>query len=516
MNDNNISYWIDTTQDTNFSVLDNDITVDVAIIGGGLSGLMAAYFLKKEGINVAILEAMKLAKATTGNTTAKITSQHNLIYDKIKKSMSIEMAKQYADANESAIKTISDIITMDKIDCDFEKKDAYVYTQEKKYVKKIEKEVDTALSVGIDAEYLEQTPLPFSVLAAMRFTNQAQFHPIKFALSIINSLANSGALIFEGTRAVDIKEGNTCQVITDRGKRVTAKHIIITSHYPFYDGKGMYFTRMHAVKSYVIGVTIQESFPDGMFITAENVPGRSLRYHPIPEGQLVLIGGEHHKTGQGGSTMVHYDNLRTFAKDTFTVKKELYRWSAQDYTTLDNIPYVGRLTSDTPNIYVATGFKKWGMTNSVASAMIIKDLILKGESKWQDVYNPQRGNIVASAATFAVQNADVAYQLISGKLERPDDIGIEKGEGKVVEYKGKRTGVYKDAQGNLHLLDTTCTHMGCELQWNDAEKTWDCPCHGSRFSYTGDIIEGPALYPLKHPDEGRNIVEPNVFKDKEK
>lgn len=514
MNEYTIPYWIASTEDTSYPTLDNDVTVNAVIVGGGLAGIMTAYFLKKEGLSVAIIEAGKIAKGTTGHTTAKITSQHDLIYDKIKRTMSTELAKQYADANETAIKTISDIANMNKIDCDFEWKDAYIYTQNEKYIEKIQKESEAAASMGIKAEYLDQIPLPYSVLAAMRFTGQAQFHPRKFVLALAKEIASSGNHIFESTRAMDIKEGKQCEVITNTGKKVIADHVIIASHYPFYDGKGMYFTRMYPDRSYIIGVKIQEAFPEGMFITAEADPGRSLRSQPYPGGQLVLIGGEHHKTGHGESTKIHYDNLRTFANDTFTVKEELYRWSAQDYTTLDYIPYIGRLTSNTPNIYVATGFRKWGMTNSVASALIIKDLILKGQSEWQEVYSPQRSNIAATAANFVVQNVDVAYQLISGKLENPDDdINIKNGEGKVVEYKGKRTGAFKDKQGNLHLLDITCTHMGCELQWNDEEKTWDCPCHGSRFKYNGDIVEGPALHNLKHPDEGRNIVEPNVYKD---
>lgn len=516
MAENTTSYWIASTEDTYYPALENDITVDAVIVGGGLVGITTAYFLKNEGLKVALIDARKIAKSTTGNTTAKITSQHNLIYDKIKKSMGDESVKQYAKANETAIKTISDIISQLNIDCDFEWKDAYLYTQQEKHIDKVQKEVEAATFAGIKADYMDQIPLPFSILAAMRFTGQAQFHPRKFALAIAGNLASSGVGIFENTRAMDIKEGTKCEVITDKGKKIIADQVIIATHYPFYDGKGFYFARMYPDRSYLLGLKIEESFPDGMFIEVEDKPGRSLRSTPYNDGRLVLIGGEHHKTGHGENTSIHYDNLRNYAKNIFTVKEELHRWSAQDYTTLDDIPYVGRLTSDTPNIFVVTGFRKWGMTNSIASALIIKDLITKGHNDWQDVYNPQRGNYKAAAASFVAQNADVAYQLISGKLENPDeDLDIKEGQGKVVEYKGKRTGAYKDDKGNIHLLDITCTHMGCELQWNDAEKTWDCPCHGSRFKYDGEIVDGPALQILNHPDEGRNTVEPNVFKHKE-
>lgn len=515
MSDYTLPFWIASTEDTNYPSLENDVTVDTVVVGGGLAGIMTAYFLNKEGIKVAIIEAGKIGKGTTGHTTAKITSQHGLIYEKIKKAMGVEISRKYGEANEKAIQTLSGIVSQEQIDCDLEWKDAYIYTQNEKYIDKLGKETEAAIASGIKAHYMEQIPLPYSVLAAMRFTGQAQFHPRKFLLALANKLRERGVSIFENTRAMDIKEGKNCEVITQKGNKVTADNVVIASHYPFYDGKGMYFSRMYPVKSYLIGIRIQEEFPDGMFVTAEEEPGRSLRSHPFSGGRLVLVGGEHHKTGHGGSTMAHYDNLRAFAQETFTITEELYRWSSQDYTTLDSIPYVGRLTSKTPNIYVATGFKKWGMTNCVVTGELIKDLIVKGESEWEDVYSPQRGNIGSSAIKFATENADVAYQLISGKLESPnDDVNLEKGEGKAIDYKGKRTGAYKDEEGNLYLLDITCTHMGCELKWNDGEKTWDCPCHGSRFSYKGEIVEGPALHNLKHPDEGRNVVEPNVFKDK--
>ncbi|MDD4835450.1 MAG: FAD-dependent oxidoreductase, partial [Lutispora sp.] len=254
-----------------------------------------------------------------------------------------------------------------------------------------------------------------------------------------------------------------------------------------------------------------EIIPEGMFINVDT-PGMTLRSQPHEGGQILLFGGESHKTAHGEQTSTHYENLRKLLRTIFTVKEELYHWSTQDYYTLDEIPYVGKLTSDTPNIYVATGFRKWGMTNAIAAAIIIKDLITKGESPWQDIYSPQRSTTAKAAGTFITQNADVAVQLVSGKLENPDDhIDLGNSEGKVVEYKGKRTGAYKDKDGKLYLLDITCTHLGCELQWNDAEKSWDCPCHGSRFSHDGSIIEGPALYPLNHPDKGRNQVEPNVL-----
>jgi len=356
-------------------------------------------------------------------------------------------------------------------------------------------EVSAASSLGIEASYVNNIPLPLRIKGAVRFERQAQFHPRKYLLALSKEVDGDGSYIFERTKTLDIEEGNTCTVITNDKRKVKASHVIIASHYPFYDARGFYFARIYTERSYILGVKIKEHFEGGMYINAES-PTRSLRYQDYEGGQLILVVGENHKTGHGKDESVHYENLKSFADQTFTLEDIPYRWSTQDCMTLDGIPYVGHLTSHTPNIFIATGYGKWGMTNSTASAMIIKDLIVKGESPWSEVYSPSRINL-ASTANFVVQNADVAVQFVTGKLSPiPNDVTVEKGEAKVFEIEGRRVGGYRDEDGILHVTDNTCTHLGCELKWNDAERSWDCPCHGSRFSYKGEIVEGPALKSL--------------------
>lgn len=487
------SYWLASTERTDYPSLKDDIKVDVAIVGGGMAGITAAYLLTGEGAKVAIIEADRILQGTTAHTTAKLTSQHDLIYYKILSKMGEESAKQYADANEYAISFVENIIHSKNIQCDFHKCPAYVYTEQDEYIKKIQDEAKAAEGLGIKASYIENIPLPFSIKAGLRFDNQARFHPLKYLLPIAKEISENGCHIYEQTRAVKIEEGDPCIIITDNDKKVTASHVILASHYPFHDWPGLYFSRLYPERSYILGVKMEEKFPDAMFITAEK-PGRSLRSQDYEDGEIVLIGGEHHKTGQGESTPIHYENLKKFAEENYKVKEIPFRWSTQDYTTPDEIPYIGRLTSNTPNIYVATGFRKWGMTNTTVSALIIRDLITKGVSQWEEVYNPSRFTPAASAKNFIVENANVAGELITGKLEvAPKDLDIEKGEGKVITYNGKKTGVYKDEDGKLHMIDTTCKHIGCEIHWNAAETSWDCPCHGSRYSPDGDIIEGPTV-----------------------
>lgn len=504
-------YWIASVSNTEYPTLNENITVDVAIVGGGITGITTAFLLKNRGLKVAVIEAGRIAHGTTGHTTAKLTSQHGLIYSKITSKFGKEKARQYAEANEAAIHFIADLVKEKSIDCDFCWTPSYVYTQSEDYIEKIQNEVDTAGRLGIKASYEEKLGLPFDIKAAIKFENQAQFHPLKYLTSIAKAIPGDGSHIFEFSKAVDVEDKEKCIVVTNNGSKVTASKVIISSHFPCYDGLGMYFARMYAEKSYVLGVKIKDKFPGGTYITAEE-PGRSLRSQRYEDGEMILVGGEHHKTGSEEHTSIHYENLGKYANETFDVQEVLYRWSTQDCMTVDDVPYVGYLTSKTSNVLVATGYGKWGMTNSTAAANILTDLITKGDSPWAPVYNPSRFDILASGAKLVKENLDVAQTLFVGKVTpAPKDADIKNGEAKIVNIDGDKYGAFRDEKGELHIVDVTCTHLGCELIWNDAEKTWDCPCHGSRFTYDGDNVESPAFNHLRHPGEGPNKKDPNIF-----
>lgn len=503
------SYWIASTKKTNYPSLDQDIDVDVAIVGGGIVGITAAYLLKKNGTKVAIIDAGRIVQGTSGFTTAKITSQHYLIYHKIADIFGMELAAQYAEANQSSIEFVEKLTKQLSINCDFERVPAYIYTRKQKYIKAIEKEADVALKLGIKADFVHELPINLNVDCALIFENQAQFHPRKYLLSIAEKIPGEGSYIFENTEAMDIEKGRPMTITTNRNKKVRAGKVIVASHFPFYD-EGLYLARLSPKRSYIIAAAIKEEFPKGMYINAES-PSRSLRSQPDGENQLVLVGGEGHKTAHGNNFDEHYDNLEKFAQSLFTVESVKYRWSAQDYSTLDNVPYVGQINSTDENIYVATGFGKWGMSNGTAAARLLADKILGKVNPWEEVYNPSRHFTGTAYMKLFTHNFDVAKELVIGKIKGGENgVNIKCGEAKVVELEGKKYGAYRDNEGVLHIIDTTCTHVGCELRWNDAEKSWDCPCHGSRFTYDGQILEGPATHKLNYYKEGANKIDPNI------
>ena len=505
------SYWLDSTEETNYPTLENDIKVDIVVIGGGITGITTALLLKNEGFNIALIEADKIAQGTTGHTTAYVTSQHDIIYKNLISSMGIEKAKQYADANEGAIDFIETIVKEYDIDCDFSRLPAYIYTTDEKYVDTIKAEAEAAKSLGIKAKFVENLDLPFSIQGALCFENQAQFHPRKYLLKIAENICDKDVQIYEHTRAVDIEHNDLYTVVTDTGFKVTATKVILASHFPFYDGLGLYFARLRPQRSYVISAKIKDELPKGTFVDASGA-GWYFRSQNYKEGQMIIIGGQEHKTAHGGDMMKHYINLKNYAEENFNVEKFLYKWSTQDYITIDGVPYVGNLTSTSENIYVATGYGEWGMTNGTAAANILRDIIVKKESPYADVYNPSRHVSTDGIKNFVKENFDVAKELIKGKLEVGQyNIDLKNDEGRIVDIDGERYGAYRDQNGELHIVDITCTHVGCELKWNSAERSWDCPCHGSRFTFEGDIIEGPAVCRLNHYKEGSNTIDSNII-----
>ncbi|WP_374488573.1 FAD-dependent oxidoreductase [Virgibacillus sp. AGTR] len=497
------SFWRETSLPS-FPTLESSVHTDVGIVGGGITGITAAYILAKQNINVTLIDADVIVNGTTGHTTAKITAQHGLIYDELIKHFGFDKAKLYYKAMMEAKQFIEDTIKQLDIDCDYKKEDAYIYTNSDQWKLDLEKEKQAYDQLNIEHEWSKEMPLDIPIKSVLQMKNQAQFHPLKYLNKMVHACKELGVQFYEHTTAIDVEYNKYPSIVTKRGHRIKCKQVICASHFPFYDRNSFYFARMYTGRAYILAIQSNKPFPGGMYINAES-PTRSVRSTKWNGEDLWLISGENHKTGQGKSTRSHFKALQTFANEYFHVDQIKYRWSAQDITTLDKVPYIGPIKKSEDAVFVATGFRKWGMTNGTVAAKIISDYILKQSSPYHELFTPLRFKADPSIRKFAQMNADVAKHMIQGKLDntRNNSIELARDQATVTRINGNRTGVYKDTENNLHAVDTTCTHLGCEVEWNSAERTWDCPCHGSRFSYSGEVIDGPAKQPLKQIDPSK-------------
>lgn len=424
------SVWDDTVEMPSFPKLFNDIHTDVLIIGGGISGILTAYLLTQNGINCVIAEKDRICSGTTRNTTAKITIQHGLIYHKIIKSAGVEAARKYLAANENAFAKYAELCS--GIKCDYEIKDNYVYSTNDR--KAIEDELSAFSSIGYYAELCEYLPIPVKNVGAVKVRNQAQFNPLKFIAGISKELN-----IYEHTFVREMA-GNTA--ITDHGK-IHADNVVVATHFPFINKHGSYYLKLYQHRSYMLALEKAQDV-DGMYVD-ENKTGMSFRNY----GDLLLLGGGGNKTGKqcGGWT-----ELRSFSKNIYPASTEKYHWAAQDCMSLDTMPYIGAYSKSTNNLYVSTGFNKWGITGSMVSAMLLCDMISGRQNDYASLFSPSRSMLKP--------------QLLANGFEA--------------------------AKGLLSVSKKRCPHLGCALQWNAAERSWDCPCHGSRFTENGDVIDNPA------------------------
>lgn len=437
-----------------------------------------------------------------GNSTAKITSQHGLFYNYLAESQGKEKAKQYLEANEEAVRNIERIIKQEQIECEFKKQDAYVFTNQETELPKIKKEVKIVQSLGFPAEFVTEIELPLAILGAIKFPNQAQFNPCKYSNGLVKAMLEKNVRIFENTKVVDLKNKNELyEVITENGSSVTAKYVVLSSHYPIINTPGYYFLKMYQSSSYVVAVETQKTLFQGMYINSEK-PTFSFRTAGDEQSNLLLVAGMDHKTGEKKDLSNNYNELLKMAKQIDPACKLKYQWCTQDCISLDKIPYIGRFSSLMPNVYIGTGYKKWGITNSNVAANIIVDKILEKENPYEDVFTSTRLEAIKNHQEVGNLLKEVAKSLVIEKLKIPDETlkEITNGDGKIVELNGKKVGIYKDETGQLFAVKPVCSHLGCELSWNNSEKTWDCPCHGSRFSYMGKSIYDPSINNLERID----------------
>jgi glycine/D-amino acid oxidase-like deaminating enzyme len=391
--DHEISYWVNSASDPNYPALKEDIAVDVAIVGAGIAGLSAAYFLKRAGLKVAVLERNAVGEGVTGNTTGKVTSQHNLCYAKLQKNFGQEIARLYGEANQAAIEQMEEMITKENIDCDWQRETNYVFTEKTGEVAKLKNEAEIARMLGLPAVFTTETSLPFAVQGAVRFTNQAKFHVRKYLLGLARSVDGNGSYVFERTKAKGIKDGDPCAVSTPKGT-ITAQHIIVATNVPFPLLTHTYYgAYAYPLKSYIIAGRLEKDFK-GMYINPGG-PIRSILPIQSDDEQLLLIGGESHFPGFGNARVRH-QRLADYAKERFGISSIAYRWSTWDYLSNDGVPLIGKLYPWSKHAFVATGFMKWGLTTGTIAGMVLTNTILGQHNPWAEVYDASRLSPITS------------------------------------------------------------------------------------------------------------------------
>lgn len=496
----NESVWVSTTPDTDYPSLPGDSEFDVVVAGGGITGLTTALLLIRGGLSVAVIESDRVASGVTGYTTAKLTSLHQLKYAKLSQSFGPETARLYGSANQAGLLMIRQLIDELRISCDIETRPAYTYATQKNFVKDIEDEFEAALAAGLPATLMTECDLPFPIEAAVMFHGQASFHPRKYCLAIAEAIQTQGGHIFEMTRALDVKGSGDILLLTDRGN-IKCSHLVIATQIPFFD-RGLFFSRTYPQRSYAIAVTVKDPPPDGMYISAEE-PTRSLRPMPGLGRPALIVGGESHRTGEEPDTERRYEALVDWARTQFDVVDVVNRWSAQDYISSDGLPFVGPVGPGYHNVLTATGFQKWGLTNGTAAAIVMSDNILGRSNEYSQLYNSLRVVPAHSLKEYMRASIGTAKHYAIDHLKRviaPPSENLAPGEGGLATDEGRKVAAYRDDKGGLTKVSAVCTHLGCVVSFNTAEKSWDCPCHGSRFDIQGRVISGPAKKDLKRFD----------------
>lgn len=493
------SLWLNSNKNFNNSnVLKENLETDICIIGAGVFGTTCAYYLSKLGFSVVLVDKGVFGHGTTGFSTGKITSQHGLFYDYLINSFGINFAYDYLKANESAIENIKKIIDDENIKCDFEYKNSFVYTLNKLDLCLFEDEKSALDRLNFNCDLVSKTSLPFDIQCALCFNNQAQFNPIKYINALYNCILDNNGIIFSNTLITDVKKDAEFFYSLSFKNVIKSKFVIVATHFPFINIPGFYFTKMYQSTSYALAFDTKKTLPSGMYIS-NSTPIFSFRTAKYNGKDVLIVAGADHKTGES----VNYDNtygiLENEVKKYYPDCSVLFKWSSNDCISLDKIPYVGLYSSFTPNMFVGTGFKKWGFSTSNIAANIIVDKICGRQNNYEYLFDSSRLKPIKNFKELKNVSVQTSKSLIFDKfkVKEYDFTDIPNNSGDVIKINGINVGVYKDSDGNIFAVNPVCSHLGCLLSWNNADKTWDCPCHGSRFNYMGECISDPAFKRLE-------------------
>ncbi|MEU8418393.1 FAD-dependent oxidoreductase [Amycolatopsis japonica] len=490
------SLWLDTAPAPDRTGTPLPPQVDVAVLGGGIAGLTTAYRLARAGRSVLVLEAGRIAAGVSGHTTAKISTQHGLKYATLAKTKGTEAAAMYAYTQAAALDWIAAATAELGIDCGFTRSDSFVYTTMPETVESLEREAEAAAEAGLPASYVTEVDLDVPALGAVKFASQAHFHPRRWLLALAAEIERAGGTIIEGVRAEGLDELGGTKVRTSSGD-VRAGEVVVATHYPVFD-RGLFFARLDPVRDLVVAGPVAGNHPpEGMYFDADT--HHSVRSYLNDGVPYAVVGGEHYRVGDSVDVESRYGRLATWAREHAGVHRVTHRWSAHDLSTLDSVPYVGRYHPASRHLWVATGFGQWGMTGGTAAGLLLADLLTGRDNPSAGLYDPNRFDL-RSAISTVENNATVAKFLVGdhlSALRKPASLDeLVPGEAKVTRDGGELVAAYRDPGGELHAVGAHCTHLGCLVAFNNAEKTWDCPCHGSRFGLDGSVIQGPAVRAL--------------------
>lgn len=493
--ESNESLWSSTATLPAYAPLTENEDVDVAIVGGGITGLTAAMLLAESGKRVVLLEARTIGSGVSNRSTVHMTEMLDTRYSEIESSFGKEGARLVAQSSRAAIDRVTALAGQLRIACGHARKPGWLYTERDEDVEALKAEIEAAKRAGLSVTRHERAPLPFSTRLALCVADQLQVHIARYLAGLAEAATDRGVAIHEWTRVLTIEDGEPCLLHTERGHIVRAKHVFCATHAPL--NRVFLQTKIAAYRSYVVTYRDAAGVPDGLYWDTAD-PYHYMSPFAIDGTTWLLVGGEDHKTGTTKNTAERLDALDAWTRSRLPVGEPTHRWSAQVEEPVDGLPFIGR-NSLSENVFVATGFSGNGTTFGTIAAMMFADAILGRESPWRELYAATRVKPVASAVTYATENVDFPMHLVSDRVAPPEAKTVDEvapGQGKTVRVNGERLAVYRDPAGHLHAVSSVCTHLGCLVKWNGAERTWDCPCHGSRFSIDGTVLDGPATRPL--------------------